>query len=65
MGSLKGADLVRYVVEDAVVVEQEMLIEDLARIRDIELDAQGNILLLLDRARGGQIVRMSPVESDG
>ena len=52
-------------IAEAVVVEQEMLIEDLARIRDIELDAQGNILLLLDHARGGQIVRMSPVESDG
>ena len=62
---MRGADLVRHVVEDAIVVEQEMLIEDLARIRDIELDAQGTILLLLEYASGGQIVRMSPVESDG
>ena len=36
------------------------LIEDLARIRDIETGPGGVIYLLLEHASGGQIVRMTP-----
>lgn len=60
VGSLKGSDLTRYVIADGVVTEQEPLIEDLARIRDIDVGPSGEIYLLLEHATGGQIVRMAP-----
>ena len=60
VGSLKGSDLVRFVFEDGQEVERETLIEDLARIRDIETGPGGVIYLLLEHASGGQIVRMTP-----
>ena len=60
VGSLKGSDVVRFVFEDGQEVERETLIEDLARIRDIETGPGGVIYLLLEHASGGQIVRMTP-----
>ena len=63
VGSLKASDLYRFVFEDGVLVERETVIEDLARIRDVEVDPRGDILLLLEHDTGGQIVRMSAVAS--
>jgi len=60
VGSLKGSDLVRFVFEDGREVERETLIEDLARIRDVEVGPAGVVYLLLEHATGGQIVRMTP-----
>ncbi|XOV82657.1 MAG: PQQ-dependent sugar dehydrogenase [bacterium] len=61
VGSLKAADVFRLKIVDDQLVEQELLIEDLARIRDIEVDHNGHVLLLLEHASGGKIVRISPV----
>ena len=60
VGSLKGSDLYRFVIEDGKLVQRETIIEDLARIRDVEIGPDGGILLLLEHASGGQIVRVSP-----
>ena len=62
VGSLKGSDLFRVLIEGDRHVRTETLIHDLARIRDIEVDADGTVLLLLEHASGGQIVRMVPVD---
>lgn len=37
---------------------KELLIENLARIRDVEVGPGGEIYLLLEHASGGQIVRV-------
>ena len=60
MGSLKARTLYRFVLEGDRVVHTEKLITDLARFRDIELDSQGNILLLLEHNSGSKIVRLKP-----
>ncbi len=60
VGSLKGSDLYRFVIEDGSLSHRETVVEDLARIRDVEIGPDGDVLLLLEHAGGGQIVRMSP-----
>ena len=62
LGSLKGSDLYRVLVEDERHVRTELLVRDLARIRDVEVDAEGHVLLLLEHESGGQIVRMVPAD---
>jgi|TARA_Y100000310_G_C20698189_1_gene827227 glucose/arabinose dehydrogenase len=41
-------------------VHTELLLNGLARIRDIESGPPGEIYLLLEHADGGQIVRLVP-----
>lgn len=60
VGSLKAADLYRVRLDGHAYIEQEKLISDLARIRDIEVNAAGEVLLLLEHATGGQIVKLTP-----
>ncbi len=62
VGSLKGSDLFRILIEEDRHVRTELLVEDLARIRDVEVDADGHVVLLLEHASGGQIVRMVPAD---
>jgi glucose/arabinose dehydrogenase/cytochrome c553 len=63
VGSLKGSELYRIVLdEDDRFVRSEVLLKQLARIRDIETGPDGNIYLLLEHADGGQIVRLVPTE---
>lgn len=61
VGSLKAADLIRLRIEDGKLVEREILIENLARIRDVEIGLAGELYLLLEHASGGQIVRVTRV----
>ncbi len=61
VGSLKAADLYRIEIRDNKPVHRELLIENLARIRDIEIAGDGALLLLLEHVSGGQLVRVSPV----
>ena len=61
VGSLKGADLYRFVIEDGSLSHRETVVENLARIRDVEVSPSGDILLLLEHASGGQIVRLAPL----
>ena len=59
VGSLKAADLIRLRIEDGQRVEQEILIENITRIRDVEIGLSGELYLLLEHASGGQIVRVT------
>ena len=52
--------LLSFVTEDDRLVQTEVLISNLARIRDIESGPDGNIYLLLEHDSGSQIVRMRP-----
>ena len=63
VGSLKGSDLYRFRMQDGAVAERETVIEDLARIRDIEVGPGGRIFILLEHEGGSLIVRMDPAES--
>ena len=60
VGSLKARSVYRIAIENNEESQRETLVDGLARIRDIEQDPAGNILLLLEHKSGGQIVRMSP-----
>ena len=63
VGSLKGSALYRIIIGEAgEYVSSETLLSQLARIRDIEVGADGNIYLLLEHADGGQILRMTPTQ---
>ena len=62
VGSLKGSELYRIILdENDRYVHSEVLIKQLARIRDIETGPGGNVYLLLEHAKGGKIVRLVPV----
>lgn len=58
VGTLKATELYRFVIEGDEIVHKETIINDLARIRDIEHGPDGTIYLLLEHADGGQIVRL-------
>ena len=60
VGSLKAAELYRLVIENNQLVHKELLIKDLARIRDVEVGYDGFIYLLLENKAGGEIVRLVP-----
>ncbi len=60
IGSLKATDLFRVEVEDGRIIGEELLVEDLTRIRDIDVDERGWIYLLLEHPTGSRIVRLKP-----
>lgn len=64
VGSLKGASVYRFAMHDGKATDRETIVEDLARVRDIEVDAEGRILLLLEHEAGSLIVRMEPAKPD-
>lgn len=51
IGGLAGA-LVRLVIEEGRVVGEERLLTDVGRVRDVELAADGSVLILIDDANG-------------
>ena len=61
VGSLKAHTLYRFQIENGQLVEKETLISGIGRIRDVEVDRDGYILLLSENAAGSKILRMSPV----
>ncbi len=60
IGSLKGSSLFRMIFDGTKLVQQETLIKDLARIRDIEIGYDGLVYLLLESESGSSIVRLTP-----
>ncbi len=62
VGSLKAADVYRIEIVENKFVHKELLIDNLARIRDVEIGPGGEIYLLLEHASGGQIVRVVPAD---
>ena len=57
-GSLKANSLFRFAIDDGSLVEQELLVDGIGRIRDVAVDADGEILLLIENAAGGRILRL-------
>lgn len=60
MGSLKARTLYRMVLEENRVVHTEKLVTNLARFRDIEIDSDGHILVLLEHNTGSRIMKLKP-----
>jgi glucose/arabinose dehydrogenase len=58
VGSLKATELYRFEPRTEGPFPAETLLEDLARIRDIEVAPDGTVLLLLEHSSGSRIVRM-------
>ena len=61
-GTLRATDLLRLELDGDQVVNSEVLLEDVARFRDIELGADGTLYLLLENKSGSQVVRLVPAE---
>ena len=64
VGSLKGSDIYRFAMQDGQVAERETVLEDLARIRDIEVGPKSRIFVLLEHEGGSLIVRMDPASAE-
>ncbi|MGE0623940.1 MAG: PQQ-dependent sugar dehydrogenase [Pseudomonadales bacterium] len=60
VGSLKATELYRFRIEGDRLEHREILIRNLARIRDVEVARDGRIYLLLEHDSGSQIVRLVP-----
>jgi len=58
VGTLKATELYRFVLDGDRVVHRETLLRGIARIRDVEVAPDGSLLLLLEHASGGRIVRL-------
>ena len=63
-GTLKATKLLRLRERDGEIIEHEVLLDGIARIRDVEEDTEGRILLLLEHDSGSQIVRISAAARD-
>ena len=63
-GTLKATQLLRLKEHNGKIIEHEVLIDGIARIRDVEEDGEGRILLLLEHNSGSQIVRISAATGD-
>ena len=59
VGTLKATDLERFVFDGTRLVRRERLLEDIGRVRDIEVDARGRIYLLIEHRAGSRIVRLA------
>ena len=60
MGTLKSRQLFRISIDGRRAIEQEILLDDFARVRDIESGTDGEIFLLLEHSEGSQIARLMP-----
>ena len=58
-GSLNPGGIVRLKLRGVRIVGEARYLEDLGRIRDVEVDRDGAILLLVD-SRNGALVRITP-----
>ena len=63
VGSLKATELYRFVIDGDRLVHTEVLLGDLARIRDVEVGPDGAIYLLLEHGAGSRVVRVTRHES--
>ncbi|MDG2319623.1 MAG: PQQ-dependent sugar dehydrogenase [Rhodospirillaceae bacterium] len=63
VGTLRASDLMRIELEDGKEAYRETLIEDLARIRDVEIGPGGEVYILVEHDTGGRIVKLVRVIS--
>lgn len=59
-GTLRATDLLRMEVENNQVVHTEMLLENIARFRDIEIGPEGELYVLIENKTGSRIIRLVP-----
>ncbi|MDF0602633.1 PQQ-dependent sugar dehydrogenase [Psychromarinibacter sp. C21-152] len=59
IGSLSPGALVRLSVENGRVTEEERFLPDIGRVRDVVVDDDGSVLILID-ADDGELVRLTP-----
>jgi glucose/arabinose dehydrogenase len=62
VGTLRATDLLRMEVVNDEVVHKEVLLENLARFRDIEIGFNGELYILLENKAGSQIIRLLPAD---
>ena len=60
IGTLKASSLYRMRIEGGKLVEQEKLITDFGRIRDVEMGADGLVYVLLEHNETGSLWRLTP-----
>ena len=60
VGSLKASTLYRLRIEDNELVEQEKLITDFGRIRDVEMGDDGFVYIVLEHNETGSLWRIVP-----
>lgn len=63
IATLGGNDLLRFEVDENGARHRETIIRDLGRLRDVEVGAAGEVLLLLEHRSGSLILRIDPVDS--
>lgn len=65
VATLKANRLERLDLDEAGrIVGKETLVSDVSRVRDVAVDAQGAVLLLLEHHAGSRIVRLAPAGED-
>ncbi|MEL6876023.1 MAG: PQQ-dependent sugar dehydrogenase [Pseudomonadota bacterium] len=60
VGSLKASTLYRLRIEQGILVEQEKLITDFGRIRDVAMGQDGLVYLALEHGENGSLWRLVP-----
>ena len=61
IGGLASRDLRRVDLENGVSIGEEILLSDLdGRVRDVRIDSDGAILILIEDAVNGQLLRLTP-----
>ncbi len=63
LGSLKAQTLYRLRFEARQLVEQEKLVTDLGRIRDVAMGADGLVYILIEHDDNGSIIRLTPTDA--
>ncbi|CTQ31780.1 PQQ-dependent sugar dehydrogenase [Jannaschia rubra] len=61
IGSLKPGGVVRLSLEDGLVTEEERLLRDIGRVRDVEIQPDGSFVILTD-FENGSVIRVTPAE---
>ena len=62
VGTLKATDLERFAFDGTQLIARERLLDGIGRVRDIEVDALGQIHLLIEHREGSRILRLAPAD---
>jgi len=65
VGSLKAISLYRLRIENGSLIEQEQLIDDFGRIRDVGMGADGLVYIALEHNDTGSLWRLVPLDTAG
>lgn len=62
LGTLKESALYRLRIENGVLKENEKLVTDFGRIRDVEMGFDGNVYLVIEHGENGSLWRLVPAD---